>query len=139
VLAASATTAMASPPAVDQYTQHLPGAGGGSGLASGSAPVAQPGQLPANVRAALSGPDGQLLVQIATARGLGAPDVSAETGADGGAVTGAAVAGASSPSLATAVADAAGSGSGLGLLGVLAAIGIAAAGVRLVRRRRSST
>ena len=34
VLAAPATTAVASPPAVDQYTTHLPGAGGNSGLAS---------------------------------------------------------------------------------------------------------
>jgi len=66
VLAAPATAAVASPPAVDQYTTHLPGAGGNAGLASSSAPVAQPGQLPANVRAALSGP-GQLLTLIATA------------------------------------------------------------------------
>jgi hypothetical protein len=156
VLAAPATGAVASPPAVDQYTQHLPGAGGGSGLASGSAPVARPWLLSARTRAALSGSDGQLLTLIATARGLGAPDASAGTaasasagtgasggagtGAGGGAGTAAAVEGASSPSpsLATAVVDAAGSGSGLALLGVLAGIGIAAAGLRLVRRRRTS-
>jgi hypothetical protein len=145
VLAAPTTTAVASPPAVDQYTQHLPGAGGNSGFASSSAPVAQPGQLPANVRAALSGPDGQLLTLIATAPALGAPAVTdsasgVTSGASGSLGTAAAVEGASgpSPALTTAVADAAGSGPGLALLGVLAGIGIAAAGVRLVRRSRTS-
>ncbi|MGH2965539.1 MAG: hypothetical protein ACRDMH_09175 [Solirubrobacterales bacterium] len=142
VLAAPATTAVASPPAVDQYTTHLPGAGGNSGLASSSAPVAAPGQLPANVRAALTGADGQLLTLIATAPALGAPAVSAGSkAADVTAGTATGVGGAStssSPQLTTAVADAAGSGPGLALLGVLAAIGIVAAGGRLVRRRRSS-
>lgn len=145
LLAAPVTTAVASPPAVDQYTTHLPGAGGNSGLASSSAPVAQPGQLPAAVRTALTGRDGQLLTLIATAPGLGAPAVneSAGGGASGGGgspTPAAAVEGASgaSPALTTAVADAAGSSQSLALLGVLAAIGIAAAGVHLVRRRRSS-
>src|SRR5438552_18427584 len=50
VLAVPATTAVASPPAVDQYTQHLPGAGGGSGLASGSAPVSRPWLLSPKTR-----------------------------------------------------------------------------------------
>jgi hypothetical protein len=142
VLAAPAATAAAHQPAVDQYTTHLPGAGGNSGLASGSAPVAQPGQLPAAVRAALTGSDSQLLTLIATARGLGAPDASrgAATGTGAGALAAAASEGASSssPSLTTAVADAAGSGPGLALIAVLAGMGIAAAGVRLVRSRRSS-
>jgi hypothetical protein len=141
VLAAPATIAVASPPAVDQYTTHLPGAGGNSGLASSSAPVAAPGQLPANVRAALTGADGQLLTLIATAPALGAPAVDAGSkAADVTSGTAAGVGGASSssPQLTTAVADAAGSGPGLALLGVLAAIGIVAAGGRLVRRRRSS-
>jgi hypothetical protein len=145
VLAAPVTTAVASPPAVDQYTTHLPGAGGNSGLASSSAPVAQPGQLPASVRADLSGQDGQVLALIATAPGLGAPAVTHGGGeasgsnGNGSLATPAAVEGASaSPALTTAVADAAGSPQGLALLGVLAAIGVAAAGVRLVRRRRSS-
>ena len=102
--------------------------------------MAEPGQLPGQVRAALTGPDGQLLTLIATAPGLGAPDVSGGRAADGSAGTAAAVEGASgsSPQLTTAVADAVGSGPGLGLLGVLAAIGIAAAAGRLVRRRRST-
>jgi hypothetical protein len=140
VLAAPATTAAANPPAVDQYTTHLPGAGGNSGLASGSAPVAQPGELPSVVRTALTGPDGQLLTLIATAPGLGAPDAGEGTATGGSEGTAAVVEGDSntSPSLATAVADAAGSGSGLALLGVLGGIGIAAAGVHLVRSRRSS-
>ena len=116
VLAAPATTAAASPAAVDQYTTHLPGAGGNPGLASGSAPVAQPGVLLARTRAALTGPDGQLLALIATAPGLGAP-----------AVRGGRVAAVNAPSggsrpLTTAFADAAGSGPGLALLGVLAGI-----------------
>src|SRR5262245_35076558 len=152
VLAAPASSAMASPPAVDQYTTHLPGAGGNSGLASASAPVAEPGQLPANVRAALAraGANGQLLTLIATAPGLGAPDArSASAGtsaaggvgtAAGGVGTAAAVEGASAanPSLVTAVADAAGRGPGLALLGVLACIVGAAALARYVRHRRSS-
>jgi hypothetical protein len=129
VLAAPATAAVASPPAVDQYTTHLPGAGGNSGLASSSAPVAQPGQLPANVRAALSGPDGQLLTLIATAPGLGAPAV---TGGASGATSG------GGRSLATAVADTVATGPSLALVGVLAGIAGAAAGARLIRRRRSS-
>jgi len=128
-LAVPATT-VASPPAVDQYTTHLPGAGGNSGLASASAPVAEPGQLPANVRAALTGPDGQLLTLIATAPGLGAPEV--RHGGSG------AVAAAPSPGLATAVADAVGQGPGLALLAVLACIVGAAALARYVRYRRSS-
>ena len=149
VLAAPASSAMASPPAVDQYTTHLPGAGGNSGLASSSAPVAQPGQLPASVRAALTGAGGQLLTLIATAPALGAPDLrnasagtspgeSAGTSADTSAGTAAALASGSSPSLATAVVDAAGSGPGLALLGVLACVGGAAAVAQYVRRRRSS-
>ena len=107
--------------------------------------MAEPGQLPANVRAALTGSDGQLLTLIATAPGLGAPAVAggasgATSGGSGSLATAAAVEGASgsSPQLTTAVADAVGSGPGLGLLGVLAAIGIAAAAGRWVRSRRSS-
>ncbi|MGH2964542.1 MAG: hypothetical protein ACRDMH_04045 [Solirubrobacterales bacterium] len=129
VLAAPATTAAASPPAVDQYTTHLPGAGGNSGLASSSAPVAQPGQLPAKVRASLTGPDGQLLTLIATAPGLGAPVV---TGGTSGSISG------GSRSLAMAVADTVATAPSLALVGVLAAIVGAAAGARLIGRRRSS-
>jgi hypothetical protein len=129
VLAAPATTAVASPPAVDQYTTHLPGAGGNSGLASSSAPVAQPGQLPAKVRAALSGPDGQLLTLIATAPALGAPAV---TNGTNGATAG------GSRSLVTAVADTVATAPTLALLGTLAGIAGAAAGAGLIRRRRSS-
>ena len=115
MFAAPATTAVASPPAVDQYTTHLPGAGGNSGLASSSAPVAQPGQLPGPVRAALAGRDGQLLTLIATAPGLGAPAVNerAGGGASGGGGSPTPVAARAppvpSPALTTAVADAVGS------------------------------
>ena len=129
VLAAPASTAVATPPAVDQYTTHLPGAGGNSGYASSSAPVAQPGQLPDKVRAALSGPDGQLLTLIATAPGLGAPQV---TGGASGATSG------GSRGLATVVADTLVTGPSLALVGVLAGIAGAVAGARYVRRRRSS-
>jgi hypothetical protein len=129
VLAAPATTAVASPPAVDQYTSKFPGAAGNSGLKSGSAPVAQPDLLPARVQAALSGPDGQLLTLIATAPGLGAPQV--EKGA-GRATSG------GSRALATVVADTVTTGPSLALIGALAVIVGAAAGGRYVRRRRSS-
>src|SRR6185503_18819221 len=72
VLAAPTTAAIASPPAVDQYTQHLPTAGGGSRPTGDEAPVAQLGQLPGKTQAALSSePDGQILAQIATASTLG--------------------------------------------------------------------
>jgi hypothetical protein len=129
VLAAPATAAVASPPAVDQYTTHLPGAGGNSGLASSSAPVAEPGQLPGEVRAALTGPDGQLLTLIATAPGLGAPAV--RDGAGGAASGG-------SPSLAAAGVGTVATVPGLALLGTLAVIVGALAGARRIRHRRST-
>jgi hypothetical protein len=91
--------------------------------------VAQPGLLPADVRAALSGPDGQLLTLIATAPALGAPAVTDRTS---GATSG------GSPSLATAVADTVATAPMLALLGALVGIAGAAAAVRLVQRRRSS-
>jgi hypothetical protein len=126
VLAAPATTAVASPAAVDQYTTHLPGAGGNSGLASGSAPVAQPGLLSAGTRAALAGPDGQLLTLIATSPGLGAPEVA---GGDRSVVAG------DRRGLATAFADTVVSGTGLILLGALATVALAAVAARAIRRR----
>lgn len=126
-LAAPATTAVASPPAVDQYTQHLPGAGGGSGLASGSAPVAQPWLLPAKTRAALAGPDGQLLALIATAPGLGAP--RANPGVEAGATAG------EERSFVTAAVSTVAAAPSLALVGALVAIGAAA----WAMRRRSST
>jgi hypothetical protein len=129
LVAAPATTAVASPPALDQYTSKFPGAGGNSGLASGSAPVAEPGLLSAKTRAALAGPDGQLLTQIATAPGLGAPDVSSKASgspSDEGRAFG------------TAVADTIASGPSLVLIGALAAIALAAAGAHFVRRRRAT-
>jgi hypothetical protein len=91
--------------------------------------VAQPGQLPAKVRAALTGPDGQLLTLIATAPGLGAPAV---TGGTGGVTTG------ESSSAATAVVDTFATAPSLALLGALAGIVGAVAGARLIRRRRST-
>jgi hypothetical protein len=129
VLAAPATTAVASPPAVDQYTTHLPGAGGNSGLASSSAPVAEPGQLPPGVRAALTGPDGQLLTLIATAPGLGAPAVTPSAGG---------VASGGSGSVPAAVVDTVATAPSLALVGVLAGIVGVVAGARLIRRRRAT-
>jgi hypothetical protein len=91
--------------------------------------VAEPGQLPGPVRAALTGPDGQLLTLIATAPGLGAPAVTPTTGGttsgDGG-------------SLATAGVGTVATVPGLALLGTLAGIFGAVAGARLIRRRRST-
>jgi hypothetical protein len=129
LLAAPATAAVASPPAVDQYTQHLPGAGGGSGLAGSSAPVAHPWLIPAQTRAALSGPNGQLLVAIATAPALGAPQVKAGGGHPVGA--------GQSDALASAVGGTAGSTPTLALIGALAVIAAVIAGARFVRDRRS--
>ena len=135
VLAAPATAAVASPPAVDQYTQHLPAAGGGSGLAGGNTPVALPGLLPSKTRAALSGPDGQRLAQIATAPGLGAPPLTASKGRSAGP---GAVAGTSGNGrgLATVIADTAGTGPSLALIGALALIAVPWAWTRFSRSRR---
>jgi hypothetical protein len=138
VLAAPAASAVASPPAVDQYTQHLPTAGGTS-TAGEETPVAHPGQLPSKTQAALSGPEGQVLAQIATAPSLGAPTPtdSAKPGAvsAAGAGTGASV---DSRSLGTVVTDTAGTGPSLFLIGAL--VGIAVAGAwRFFRRRGSSS
>jgi hypothetical protein len=129
VLAAPATPAVASPPAVDQYTQHLPEAGGGAGPASGEAPVARPELLPSKtVKALNGGRDGQLLAQIATARDLGAPAaVGAGTGVTSGDGRG----------FASAVAHTAGTGPSLALIGALAGIALAG-GIRFIRRGRSS-
>ena len=133
VLAAPATAAVASPPAVDQYTQHLPTAGGGSSPAGDKAPVAEPGLLPSETQAALSGPDGQLLAQIATSPDLGAPPPTGS--AEAGEGTGTSGKG---RGLATVVADTAGTGSSLALIGALGGITFAGAWKRLSGRRRSS-
>jgi hypothetical protein len=133
VLAAPATAAVASPPAVDQYTQHLPAAGGGSGLGDGGTPVARPGLLPSKTVAALSGRDGQRLAEIATARDLGAP---AQTRSEGpGAGTGTS---ASEQGFATVVADTALTSPGLALIGALGGIALAGGWTRFTRRGRSS-
>ena len=133
VLAAPTTAAVASPPAVDQYTQHLPTAGSGSRPAGDEAPVAQPGLLPSQTQAALSGPDGQLLAQIATSPDLGAPPPtgSAERGA-GTRTSG------NGRGVATVVAETAGTGSSIALIGALVGIAVAGAWNRFSGRRRSS-
>jgi hypothetical protein len=128
VLAAPATTAVASPPALDQYTSKFPGAGGNSGLASGSAPIAKPGLLSKQTRAALAGPDGQLLTQIATAPALGAP--LARHVAQGSA-TG------EGRAFGAAAVDTIATGRSLVLIGALAAIALGAAAANFVRRRRA--
>lgn len=132
VFAAPATAAVASPPAVDQYTQHLPTAGVGSGAPGATPPVARLNLLPRDTRAALaSGPKGQLLAQIATARGLGAPALNAPT-ANGGSP-----ARATHRGLVTVVTGTAGTGASLALLGALAVIAVPGAWNRFFRRRRS--
>ena len=132
VLAAPATAAVASPPAVDQYTQHLPEAGGGSGPASGETPVARPGLLSRKTQEALSrpdtGPDGQRLAQIATARDLGAPATAgAGIGTSG-----------DEQDFATVAADTALSAPGLVLIGALGGIALVGGWTRSIRRGRSS-
>ena len=127
VFAAPATAAVASPPAVDQYTQHLPTAGLGSSAPNVAPPVARLDLLPSKTRAALSGPDGQLLAQIATARGLGAPATAPASNGDSGTHHG----------LVAAAADTAGTGATLALIGALAVIAVPGAWNRFSRRRRS--
>jgi hypothetical protein len=133
VLAAPATAAVASPPAVDQYTQHLPNAGGGSTPGDGGTPVARLALLSKEAQAALSsadgpGRDGQLLAQIATARDLGAPQT---------ADAGAGVASGDEQGFATVVADTAVSAPGLLLIGALGGIALAGGWTRSIRRGRS--
>jgi len=130
VFAAPATAAVASPPAVDQYTQHLPTAGLGSSAPNGAPPVARLDLLPSKTRAALSGPDGLLLAQIATARGLGAPATAPASNGDSGAPG-------THHGLVTAAADTAGTGATLALIGALAVIAVPGAWNRFSRRRRS--
>jgi hypothetical protein len=132
VVGAPTSAAVASPPAVDQYTQHLPTAGEGSRPAGEKAPVAELAQLPSETVADLSGPDGQLLAQIATSPELGAPQ---DTGS--GERGGTARTSGNGRGLATVVADTAGTGSSLALAGALVGITFAGAWNRF-RRRRSS-
>jgi hypothetical protein len=131
VFAASGTAAVASPPpAVDQYTQHLPSAGGGQGPSGDKAPVAQPGLLPSDTQAELaSAPDGQLLAQIATAPALGGPTAAAtpDSPRNPGAAS------ATPRGLASVVSDSAGTGPSLALIGALVAI-VAAGAFKRLRR-----
>jgi hypothetical protein len=136
VLAAPATAAVASPPAIDQYTQHLPEAGGGSIPSSGGTPAAQPGLLSEKTQAALSGPDGRRLAQIATARDLGAP-AAAGRRASAAAHAGTAVTG-NEQGFATVAADTALSGPGLVLVGALGGIALVGGWSRSIRRGRAS-
>jgi hypothetical protein len=95
--------------------------------------VARLGLIPRKTLAALSGRDGQILAQIATARVLAAPALAgsvrqgAGTGTSGNA-----------RSLATVVAETAATGPSLALIGALGGIVVAAAWTRSLRRRRSS-
>ncbi len=90
------------------------------------------GLLPSETVADLSGPDGQLLAQIATSPELGAPQ---DTGSgDRGA---AARTSGNGRGLATVVADTAGAGPSLALAGALVGIALAGAWNRF-RRRQSS-
>ena len=128
LLGAPATTAVATPSAGDQYTRHIPLANGGSaagGGAGASAPVARPGLLPHRTLAALHGPDGKLLAQIATSRDLGAP---AASGSDQQLSS-------SNRGFVTAVTGALGGAPVLVLIGALVAITAAGA---WDRRRRSA-
>ena len=131
VLAAPATAAVASPPAVDQYTQHLPQAGGGPAPSDGGTPVARPELLPKETQQVLSGRDGQQLAEIATARDLGAPEK-----ADKGSAT--EITAAADHGFATVVTDTAMSAPGLVLLGALGGIALAGGWSRATRGRRSS-
>ena len=130
VLAAPATAAVASPPAVDQYTQHLPQAGGGPTPSDGGTPVARPGLLSEQTQQALSDREGRRLAAIATARDLGAPAVDEGSATD--------VTAAADHGFATVVADTAMSAPGLVLLGALGGIALAGGWTRSSRGGRSS-
>jgi hypothetical protein len=136
VLVAPATAAVASPPAVDQYTQHLPQAGGGSTPFTEGAPVARPELLPSKTQADLSGPDGQRLAQIATARDLGAP-AAAGRRASGATHAGTGVTSVDEQDFATVAADTAVSAPGLVLIGALGGIALVGGWTRSIRRGRS--
>jgi hypothetical protein len=127
---AAPSGALAHPPAVDEYAQHLPDARGDH-PSDGTPPVARPQLLPPQVRSALSGPDGRLLAQIATAPELGAPTAKGAIPGSGKPVPG--IAG-DSKGVPGAALDAVGSGPGIALLAALGAIGVSAF---LVLRRRS--
>ena len=137
VVGAPTSAAVATPPAVDQYTQHLPTAGDGSRPAGEKAPEAELALLPKETVSDLDGPDGQLLAQIATSPQLGAPKStgSAEPAARAGGVTRKS---GNDRGIATVVADTAGTGPSLALAGALVGIAFAGAWNRL-HRRRSST
>jgi hypothetical protein len=128
VFATPASAAMACPPAVDQYTEHLPGAGSCSGSASGAAPVARAGLLSDEILADLTGRDGRLLAQIATARDLGAPG-PAQSGEETGSSDG---------GFATAVAGTLGTVPALILFGALGGIALAGGWNRFLRRGGAS-
>jgi len=130
LLAAPATAAMACPPAVDQYTEHLPGAGGCSGPANGATPVARSGLLSDKTLATLSGPDGQLLAQIATARDLGAPAVRRSAGEGAGTSD-------DGRGFPIAAAATVGTAPALALFGALGIIALAGGWTRYIRRGRS--
>jgi hypothetical protein len=117
---------------VDQYTQHLPQADGGSTPADGGTPVARPGLLSKDTQEALSGRDGKALTEIATARDLGAP-ATADAGDAGDDLTPTADQG-----FASVVADTALSAPGLTLIGALGGIALAGGWTRSIRRGRSS-
>jgi hypothetical protein len=71
-------TALASPPAVDEYTLRLPTAQGSNH--PNTAPTVNPEELSPGIAARLaSSKDGVTLEQIATSRQLGAPKPSAKT------------------------------------------------------------
>ena len=137
VLATPTTAAVASPPAVDQYTQHLPEAGGGSTPSSGGTPVARPGLLSRKTQAALSGRDGRRLAQIATARDLGAP-AAAGRRASAAAHAGTGVTSGDEQAFATVATDTAVSAPGLVLIGALGGIALVGGWTRSIRRGRSS-
>ena len=129
LLATPATAAMACPPAVDQYTEHLPGAGSCGRAAGGKTPVARSGLLPDDVLAALSGRDGRLLAQIATARDLGAPAVRGSAG-DG-------TTSEDGRGFPVAAAATVGTGPALALFGALGVIALAGAWAWHIRRGRT--
>jgi hypothetical protein len=129
LLATPATAAMACPPAVDQYTEHLPGAGG-CGRTSGDTPVARSGLLSDKILASLSGRDGRLLAQIATARDLGAPAVRGSAAEDAGTSE-------DGRGFPVAAATTVGTGPALALFGALGVIALAGGWIWHIRRGRS--
>ncbi|HMJ97271.1 MAG TPA: hypothetical protein VK486_15560 [Thermoleophilaceae bacterium] len=132
ILPPAAAVAQVRDPAVDQYVESVPGAGGGNGAPEGGAG----GGLPSGVKRQIAkegGADAEALAAVASSPALGAPKQADRPSARADSRTGPK----SDPSALHAIASAAGGdgNSGGWLLAGIAALTAALAGAALVRKR----